>query len=419
MNEESWTGACARRGLAASVGAALLLGGALSSAKEGFESPPTFRASKILPAALLSGPNHDVGEQVRNDGFMNHYTISSRFGNFTAASDAELRIRVDEVNAIARLDEVSRHEQFASGVVKAGKDVLASATGVITDPVDTIKETGEGFMEILGSAGRTITGRGEGGVEDTIGYSRAKRQYAAAFGVDPYSTNPVLQEHLSRVSQAGYVGDFGAGAALGLASGGAGIALSSAGHMQSLRELVRDKSPQELREINQEKLRAIGVDHFLIDRFLGNDSFSPSYQTAFVDSLEQLDGVDGLGEFIEMAARARGEDDAMFRVRQARMYANYHKSVKRLRGAVRISGLVGVAFRTAGGTVVVNAPADYVARTSKLADYMDAATSVGGATGASPKQLWVAGRMSPTASKWFAANGWTTQASAQKRLLPD
>ena len=38
--------------------------------------------------------------------------IESSFGVFEANSDAELRIRVAEVDAIARLEEVSQSEQF-------------------------------------------------------------------------------------------------------------------------------------------------------------------------------------------------------------------------------------------------------------------------------------------------------------------
>jgi hypothetical protein len=409
----------ALRALPLLIGSALLVGGNPSMAQTDFESPPTFQASQILPADILSGPNHRVDERVANDGFMNLYTIDSRFSAFTANSNTELWIRVGEIDAIAKFEEVSRSEQFAKGVGKAGQDVLASASSAIVAPVDTIKEAASGVKEIFSSASRTIRGEGGGGVQETIGYARAKRQYAVTFGVDPYSTNQVLQEHLSRVSQAGYVGDFGAGAALGLVSGGAGIALSAAGHLQTFSEMVRDKSPEELHEMNEEKLREMGVEPSVIELYLENAAFSPTYQTAFVAILEEMDGVADRGEFVKVAVLAKDEDQALFRVDQARMYANYHESVGRLRGFVPITRLVAVAGRTADGAVVVNAPADYIALTRNLADYViDVSAGLEQVAGASGRQLWVAGGVSATARQWFEANGWTVHANAQKRLLP-
>ncbi len=407
------------RAIALLMGGALLVGGESSVAQESFESPPTFQASKILSADIVSGPNHRVDERVANDGFMNLYRIGSRFGVFTANSNTELWIRVGEIDAIAKLEEVSRSEQFAKGVGKAGQDVLASASGAIVAPVDTLKEAASGVKEIFSSASRALRGEGAGGVQETIGYARAKRQYAVAFGVDPYSTNQVLQEHLNRVSQAGFVGDVGAGAALGLVSGGAGIALSAAGHLQTLNEMVRDKSPEELREMNEEKLRTMGVEPSVIELYLGNGAFSPTYQTAFVAILEEMDGVADRGEFVKVAVLAKDEDQALFRVDQARMYANYHKSVGRLRRFVPITRMVAVAGRTADGAVVVNAPADYIALTTNLADYvMDARAGLEPVASVSGRQLWVAGGMSAMARQWFEANGWTVHANAQKRLLP-
>jgi len=406
------------RALALLTGSALLASGNPSMAQPAFEAPPTFSASEILPADLLSGPNHRVDERVANDGFMNRYLINSQFGPFAANSNTELRIRVSEVDAIARLDEVSRSEEFTKGVGKAGRDVLETTAGAVTNPKETFGNTAKGAKELFKSLGRSLRGKSSGGVPDMIGYSRAKRQYAIAFGVDPYSTNPVLQEHLDRISQAGFVGDVGASTALGLVSGGAGIALSAAGHLHSLQEMVQDKSPDELREINKEKLQQMGVEPSVIHFYLRNDRFSPTYQTALVAILEEIDGVADRNAFVKAAMHARDEDQALLRVDQARMYASYHKSVERLHAFVPISKLAAVAGRTDGGSVVVALPADYVALTPHLTGVvMEASGGLDGVAGVSGKQLWIAGGMSPKARGWFEANGWTVRAEARERLL--
>jgi hypothetical protein len=341
------------------------------------------------------------------------------------------------------MDDWANSEQFVKGGGKAGKDRLESSTRLVTDPAGTFKDTAGGVKEIFQSARRGIdkvgdrvsdkvSGEddGEGGGEDDgegggldvkemIGYSRAKRQYAAEFGVDPYSTNPVVQEHLGRLSRAGFVGDAGTGAALSFVDGGVGMAISVAGHLQSLKEQVRDKSPDELRELNEKKLRAMDVEQSVIDLYLGNYVFSPTYQTAFVATLEEIDGAADRGEFVKVAVLAKDEDQALFRLSQARMYANYHKSVKPLQAFILVSKLVAAAARTADGALVVNAPADHVFFTWSLEGFFTAARSgLDDVTGVSSKQMWIAGGMSPTAKTWLEESGWTVHTGAKEQLLP-
>ena len=77
-----------------------------------YEKPPVFQAARILPAKLLKSPYHSVGSKVVNDGQMNHYTIKSKFGTVKADSSAELKIRVDEMRALAAMERVSYSNQL-------------------------------------------------------------------------------------------------------------------------------------------------------------------------------------------------------------------------------------------------------------------------------------------------------------------
>jgi hypothetical protein len=52
------------------------------AAQQRYELPAVLSASRILPAELLSGPNHRVQERVTNDGIVNIYKIDSKFGPF-------------------------------------------------------------------------------------------------------------------------------------------------------------------------------------------------------------------------------------------------------------------------------------------------------------------------------------------------
>jgi hypothetical protein len=396
------------RALSLLIGSALLVSGNPSMAQTEFESPPTFRASKILPPDLLAGPDYRIVERVVNDGFMNIYTINSRFGTFIANSDEELRIRVGEINAIARMEDWAESEQFVMGVGKAGRDVLDGSTRLVTDPVGTFEDTASGVKEIfesarrgIGKVGDKVRGKdsGEDGgldIKETIGYSA----------------------HLERLSRAGFVGDVAGGAALSFVDGGVGMAISVAGHLQSLKEQVRDKSPDELRDLNEKKLQAMGVEQSVIDLYLGNYVFSPTYQTAFVATLEEIDAAADRGEFVKVAVLAKDEDQALFRLSQVRMYANFHKTVKPLQAFVLVSELVVVAARTADGALVVNVPADHVFFTSSLAGFFRAARSgLDDLAGVSSKQLWIAGGMSPMAKTWIEESGWTVHTDAKKQLL--
>ncbi len=216
------------------------------------------------------------------------------------------------------------------------------------------------------------------------------------------------------------MGDFGAGTAVGLASGGVGKGLSAAGHVGTLREMIRDKSPEELREMNEQKLEAMGTDASVVDLFLANESFTPTTQTAFVAALEDMTGVSNRGQLVKVAVLAKNEDQALWRLDQARMYARLHRKAAPLASFVEMRRRVAVAAKARNGDIVVAAPADYVALTRDLAGTEIEARgglSEVGASGA--RHLWVAGGMSSPARQWFESNGWTVHVRARKRLLPE
>jgi hypothetical protein len=427
------------RALVPLLGVVLIFCGESPMAEPQYESPLTFRASEILPPHLLAGPDHRVAEEVVNDGFMNSYTIDSRFGTFTADSNAELRIRVGEINSIAKMEEVAEHEEFVLGVGKAGVDAMDTTVRAVRDPVATVEDTASGvkelFQSVRGSLESVAGSLGDDDrprmdeigdivdiedVGDLVGYSRAKRQYALAFGVDPYSTNPVLQEHLTRLSLAGFLGHFGARTALGFVEGGVGTAISIVNNLDSLRRTVEDMSPEELAAINERKLLAMEVPQEVVDLFIMNGAFSPTLQTAFVTNLDEVEDAADRGAFVEGAVFAKSEDQALFYVQQSRMYANYHESVTPIRAFGMVSKMAVVAARTAGGAVVVNAPLDYVFLTSNFSGYFEAARSgLEDVPDVSGKEVWVAGGMSPAARKWLEECGWEVHTNAQEQLLPE
>src|ERR1043165_5908955 len=109
----------------------------LAAAGPAFEPAPTFQASKILPPDLLKGSHFTVAEEVKAEGVYQVFEIVSDFGDLEAEGRTVLRTRVREIDALARLSEVSKGEIFAKA---AGGAVLAVGKGVasvVKDPEGT------------------------------------------------------------------------------------------------------------------------------------------------------------------------------------------------------------------------------------------------------------------------------------------
>ncbi len=248
------------------------------------------------------------------------------------------------------------------------------------------------------------------------GFSKAKREFAEQFGVDPYSSNPVLQEHLDRLARASTVASLGATVGLMAVPGGAGIAVSVAGGTQRMNELLTTLPPVDLRRINREKLQAMGVAPDVIDLFMANTVFSPRHQTLLVAALDEMNGTADRGRFVKFAVLTDTEDVALFRQRQAQMFAGYHRRVKPLERFVSVGELA--AARTADGRLVFNAPLDHLAWTESMARFVSAATrQVDAMPDVKAKHLWFTGSVSPLARKSLNRLGWKVHDNAEERLL--
>src|SRR5688500_8676122 len=98
------------------VGLLILQSAVVLAQQPSYETKPVFSASKILPPELLSGPNHRVQDRVTSDGIVNIYRIDSRFGTFNAISTAMLRVRIEEINAMAVMDRLKGTKEFGDAI---------------------------------------------------------------------------------------------------------------------------------------------------------------------------------------------------------------------------------------------------------------------------------------------------------------
>ena len=91
--------------------AILLIGTAVTQAQApaaGYETEPVLNAKDLAAADLLKGPHFTVDPKVPVKGFIERFTIQSQYGTFQANGQRMLPIRVNEVEALAKLDDLSK-----------------------------------------------------------------------------------------------------------------------------------------------------------------------------------------------------------------------------------------------------------------------------------------------------------------------
>src|SRR5262247_3637272 len=392
----------------------------LAANANGYETAAALQASKILPADLRSGSNYRVEERVTNDGYLNTYRIGSKFGTFTAVSTAMLRKRIGEVKALVVMEKIKGTTEFTNSLKQAGANTLGSAKNLVTHPVDTLSGAAAGLGVAFRRASDSLTGpkrsdSEDSRVKDLIGFARTKRDYAYQFGVDAYSDNKVLQDRLDEITWAGYGGSMTLSTALAAVPGGAGVAVSVVTTNRLLNDLFRTTPPVDLRRMNGEKLKAMGVNPEIADAYLNNGAFSPREQTLLVHALDEMKGVGDRAAFIRFAVATPNRNIAFFRERQAEMYAGYHKAVAPVGSFISLGELA--AARTGSGALVFCVPLDYLVWTEPMAKFITAANTVIDEVGAQDKQLWVTGALSAAARKALESRGWQVQERSEARLF--
>ncbi len=383
---------CCRLAVFLTVALACVAPFAAADSNEGYEDPPVvLKASEILPPELLKSDLHDVVERVENDGYMNHYRIESSFGEFAAGSDLMLRVRVQEIRAIASLREVSRTEAFAKSILRAVTNPLYTAKNVVLHPILTAKAIPSSVVRFFNRTSRQVsdvsemiesetpeattsedpdgetTGEetedsGESKVDQGVevvtelglkelGYTRAIREWAKDLGVDPYTDNEVLKAELDRVAWATALGGF----ATRLAPIPRVDVLD---YMGDVGDLVWDLDPLDLRLRNEEELASAGFSEEEIKALYGNSNVSAVMMTILVDSVVQLKDVEGKEALVAWVTNSESKEMVGFFVRTANLFARKHTEEQPL---IRlISGALVPAGVTAEGKVLLPLAVNYV-----------------------------------------------------------
>ncbi len=391
------------------LASALFLGCPLATLAQRYESSATLMASQIVPKGLLSGPDYRIDEKVLNDGFLNHYKVNSKLGEFKAVSNATLRKRIWEFRAMVEMDKVTGTKEFLDSFKESGQKTLAGAKVVITSPIETTQGAVSGVAKVFKGAADSIFGAKRSEAEDSklkdvIGFSKVKREYAYQFSVDVYSRNKLLQERLDKLAWAGYAGGMSLSVALMPVGGAAGAVISVSRLSKTFNEIFRTTPPNELREQNAQKLLAMGTNSDVVDLYINNTVFTPREQTLIVLALNEMTGTKNRGAFVKFAVPTNDPDMAGFHQRQAEMYTGYHRSVEPIQQFVPFSRFV--AARASGNKIIINVPLDHLVWTEAMAKLITQANSrVEAMKWPTQKQFWVTGTVSPKAVKEMTRRG--------------
>jgi hypothetical protein len=343
-----------------------LLAAATAALSADYEGPLAFRASKILPPQLVKSAHHTIAEEVAAEEFYQEFTVASDFGEIKAEGRTVLRTRLNEVDALARLSDVSKTEVFAKAAGGAVLQVGKGVASVVKDPEATAKGIGGGVKRLgvnLGrktkraadslteddktpqesekSGGQKAAGAAGSAADTVLGVGGASRRWAQKLGVDPYTTNPVLHAALVDIGRIDAAGSILTKVVVPIPT----IASTTA----SVGKLVWAVGPEELRKRNEAGVVALGTPKPAADRFFKNRNYTPTSQTRLVAALSAVT-VPGCADYVDAAAEAADEREALFFVESAEMLAGLHKTapvtaiLPDSRAVVARTGTSGVAL---------------------------------------------------------------------------
>jgi hypothetical protein len=371
-----------------------------------------------LPEKWLKGRNYSVDDRVSNDGLINTYQLTTRYGPLTVESTELLRVRIGELNAMAVIEEMDRQKIFGDSLVSGIKAPFQGMANLVMDPVETSKDVVEGAGRLFSNIGRAIVSddpHQDNALKVAVGYDAAKRAFAYELGINPYSSYEPVMSELGEIAMASVSGGLLPRAAMAAVGGDVVAVLQLSGTSEGLRKLVRDNPPGELEKLNRSKLATMGVAPQIADSFLNNHLYDPQEKTFLVGELARLGDVAGRDAFVAAAALVSRPTLAVFFRATAALMARYDEKISPVSGMGRVAGMPYI--RTGDGALVVLLPLDYLFRTSSFETKLQSLEGeLARLDGVTAREMWFTGRVDDAARKMFEAYGWSVTENADQRL---
>jgi len=392
----------------AAVATVLYVSPLVSALGEPFQQPPLeLIAADFLPESVLSGEGYTVDKRVVNDGVLNTYTLQSDYGVLTVTGTNELLARIQEVKATRALEQLEDSDEFKEAAKGAVTGMVEGGKALWDEPVETTKGAAKGVGRWLSNIGSSITSddpHQDNAFETAVGYDVAKRGYAVAMGVDPYTEFEPFQQRLGEVARATAAGAMVTSMAIKVGTAGSLVGTAATvTRVASMKNLLKDNPPATLSKINRETLLAMGVAGYQADALLKNYNYTPAEMTMICEALKWMGDIEGREIFVTYATSAPDREVAQFIHHYAEMLADYITTVE-TGDIVNISGTAWLVSRA--GSLVGAFPIDYLAWTTGVAETTGAASGQIAERGIKRKELLLKGKVSPQARAALQDRGW-------------
>ena len=384
-----------------------------------YEAPRNQSVKEALPPATASGPDYTVTNPVVADGYMYQFKVKSPYAVFDATGMGALRKLEREIWAIGQLKQVTKSEAFLKSLKDQAGKPLVFAKDIVTNPGETLSGIPKGVGRLFSNAASAITNKKDPSQESTakevLLVGSFKRDYAARYDVDPYSSNPVLQEELEKIGKAAAFGSWTASAAMMPISGPASSVITVTSLSKSFNNILAAEPPSRIRVINEEKLGQMGIASDVAKRYLDHPVYTPRQDLLLVDSLQRLGAATGRDAYLNAAMLAADEVEANFFVNMAQILRGYHEKQNPITGITMVGPLT--VAQTKAGAAMIPFALDHgvwTANADKLSQELKANYRAPGFNGRF--ELWVSGTLSTKAKQELQGRGFSVVEQVGTRI---
>jgi len=384
-----------------------------------YETPKNRPVKEVLPPEVAAGPDFKVADPVVADGYMYRFKVTSTYGAFDVTGTGALRKLEGEIWAIGQLKKLTKSEVFLKSLKDQAGKPLVFAKDVVTKPGETLSGIPKGVGRLFSNAATSLTSKRDPS-QDSVAKelfltASFKRDYASRFGVDPYSSNPVLQAELDKIGKAAAYGSWTASAAMIPISGPASSVITATSLSKSFTNIVATEPPPRIRVVNEEKLTQMGIAPDLAKIYLDHPVYTPRQDLLLVDSLHRLGATTGRDAYLQASLAATDEVEANFFVNMAQILRGYHEKQSPITGLTMVGPLT--VAQTKAGAAMIPFALDHgvwTANADRLSQELKASYRAPGFNGSF--ELCVTGTLSPTAKQELQARGFSVVEQAGSRF---
>jgi hypothetical protein len=413
------------------------------------ESEPVLASADLVQASLLAGPGFRVQPRAEVRGLQARFWVDSDWGAFPVDSVELLALRIAEMPAV----EALHAEGVSDALAGTGIDALAtpakSLVALASDPVGAASRVPQGLLRYFGDRVRKVGDRArrvgnrldraifhDGAPDDRAadsepgfgdapqdatpapwwdkpanelgrllrsqaGHSAARREIAAAVGIDPWTGNPLLRARLDQLAWAVAGGRMAADRLIALASAGTSSTLSI---IERAAQISAEAPPEDLRRQAAARLEHWTADDDLVYALAWRGAFPPPRLQLLIERIERLQPAAGIESLLETARLADNEIEARFVINALDMLLHNRESPVQ-QGMLKPVGAL-VAYAATDGEFLLPLPVDRLSWTPEVAAWFDHAE----VNGHERRTVLVGGAVSERAARELTGRGWSIRA---------